>query len=302
LTNHFGVYFLRSTLERKYKGIRGEGAILRRARSNLEPGSTTWPEGQADTPSNGQVQDAAESLPFRGHRSRSVDLERALDIVVSLMLLTILVPLLLLIAVLIKVESPGPVLYRSRRVGRDNRHFDVLKFRKMHRDATGSPLTSSRDLRFTRLGGFLARTKLDELPQLLNVLRGEMSLVGPRPEDPAFVALFPEEFNKVLQVRPGVTGLSQLAFAQENRVLDVPDPMRTYSESVLPAKLSIDRLYVDHASLRINLRILGWTLPAVLGVGVAVDRQDARLTVRRRPSVAVPDPTPRSAVGLEVRH
>jgi lipopolysaccharide/colanic/teichoic acid biosynthesis glycosyltransferase len=294
------VYFLRSTLERSARD-QGRRAILRRV-SNLERGSTTWPHGQLDTPINGRGQDRAESLSFRGDHRRSLHLERVLDVVVSLMLLTILVPLVVLIAVLIKVESPGPVLYRSRRVGRDNRHFDVLKFRKMRRDATGSPLTSCRDVRFTRLGIFLARTKLDELPQLLNVLRGEMSLVGPRPEDPAFVALFPEEFNKVLQVRPGVTGLSQLAFAQENRVLDVPDPMRTYSEFLLPAKLSIDRLYVDHASLRMNFRILGWTLPAVLGVGVAVDRQDARLTVRHRLSVAVQDPRPGSAVGLEVRN
>lgn len=98
-----------------------------------------------------------------------------------------------------------------------------------------------------------------------------------------------------------MTGLSQLAFAQESRVLDVPDPMRKYTESLLPAKLRIDRLYIDHATLRMNLRILAWTVPAVLGVDVAVDRHDARLTVRRRLSVAVPDSAPCPGVVLEVR-
>lgn len=219
---------------------------------------------------------------------------RLLDIAVALIALVAVAPFLLLLAILIRADSSGPALYRSRRVGRGGAEFDMFKFRKMHHRAGGPPLTSSSDPRFTRWGAFLARTKLDELPQLLNVLRGQMSLVGPRPEDREFVSLYPEEFAEILAVRPGLSGLSQLAFAQERRSLDVADPTHLYTTCVLPEKLRIDRLYVEHASLRLNLRIMAWTLPAIAGVGVAVNCANGRLVIRRR------SPLPSSQPELEM--
>ena len=190
---------------------------------------------------------------------------------------------MLVIALAITIESPGPVLYRSRRVGLRGREFSMLKFRKMHRDASGPPLTAKDDERLTRVGSLLMRTKLDELPQLWNVIRGDMSLVGPRPEDPVFVALYPDEYRTVLAVRPGITGLSQLAFAKENLILDRPELAGSYEDRLLPAKIGIDSLYVVRNSLSMDAYILLWTVAAIVArLDVAVDRESGTLSVRRR--------------------
>ena len=213
-----------------------------------------------------------------------VFLKRAVDIVTAAVLLVALSPILLLVMVGIKLESPGPAIFRSKRVGRHGKVFPMLKFRKMRDDVVGPALTSLEDERFTRLGSFLARTRLDELPQLWNVVRGDMSVVGPRPEDPGFVAVYPEEFAEVLQVRPGITGLSQLAFADERRVLDGPDPVGRYVGQLLPQKIGMDRLYVAIQSTSLDIRIVMWTVLAVLfRVEVSVNRANAQLKVRRRP-------------------
>lgn len=220
-----------------------------------------------------------------GERRRGPRAKHLLDVGIALALFVVLAPLMLLLALAIKLDSRGPVFYRSRRVGLAGREFAMLKFRKMRRDAAGSPLTSAVDERFTRIGSVLARTKLDELPQLYNVIRGDMSLVGPRPENPSFVALYPEEFAEILRVKPGITGLSQLAFADEARLLDGHDRIARYVEALLPQKIAIDRLYIAHQSVRIDLRILVWTVRAVLfRVQIAVDRRSAGLSVRRRPT------------------
>jgi lipopolysaccharide/colanic/teichoic acid biosynthesis glycosyltransferase len=212
---------------------------------------------------------------------------RALDLGATLVLLALTAPVFVLIALAVKVESRGGVFYRCRRVGWNGTDFQILKFRKMHEHAAGAPLTASGDTRFTRIGSFLARTKLDELPQLLNVLKGEMSLVGPRPEDPSFVALHRESFSEVLAVRPGITGLSQLAFANETQILERDDPQTFYVERLLPAKIKIDQLYARRQSLLLNLRILLWTVPTVLfGWSVAVHRETGSLSRRRAPHSA----------------
>ncbi len=157
----------------------------------------------------------------------------------------------------------------------------MLKFRKMHDGARGPALASSNDERFTRLGPFLARTKLDELPQLWNVLRGQMSLVGPRPEDTSFIELHPAEFAVIHSVKPGVTGLCQLAFARESTVLDPQDRLGHYVNHILPQKISIDQMYASQRSVGMDLRILGWTAMAVLfGREVAVHRQTGALSLR----------------------
>jgi lipopolysaccharide/colanic/teichoic acid biosynthesis glycosyltransferase len=247
--------FPRSVIDRD--GSLTIGSILPVRGSRM--GTSFSPEGGARSRSS----EGADATRARAPRAK-----RLLDIAIAVPLLVVLAPLMALLALGIKVSSRGPVLYRCRRVGFLGREFDMLKFRKMRDGATGPPLTGARDERFTRFGSFLARSKLDELPQLWNVIRGEMSLVGPRPEDPAFVPFYPEEFDVILTVRPGVSGLSQLAFAQESRLLDVPDPVEKYAKHLLPEKLRIDRLYIEQRSLRMDLRILAATVLAILGVNV----------------------------------
>jgi lipopolysaccharide/colanic/teichoic acid biosynthesis glycosyltransferase len=209
------------------------------------------------------------------------------DVVVAAVLLVILSPLMLALAVAIKLESAGPVLYRSRRVGLRGEEFEMLKFRKMHRDAAGPPLTSRHDERLTGVGSFLLRTKFDELPQLWNVVRGHMSLVGPRPEAPIFVGFYPGDYQMVLRVKPGITGLSQLAFAKENDILERPELIGSYTDRLLPAKIALDSLYIARRSLFYDARILIWTFGAIaLRLDVAVDRDSGKLSVRRRPDAS----------------
>jgi lipopolysaccharide/colanic/teichoic acid biosynthesis glycosyltransferase len=213
---------------------------------------------------------------------------RLLDLCVSAFLLVVLAPLVLALSIAIKLDSPGPVFYRCRRIGFRGREFGMLKFRKMLDGASGPALTAAGDERFTRLGHFLAGSKLDEIPQLWNVMRGQMSLVGPRPEDPFFVADRPEEFAKVHVVKPGITGLSQLAFAKEAEILDPDDRVGHYLRQILPQKLAIDGLYAERYSLRLYVNVLFWTVAAVLfHRDVAVHRETGRLTVRRRPAASL---------------
>lgn len=207
-------------------------------------------------------------------------------------------PLILLVALAVKLDSPGPVFYRCRRIGLGGREFYMLKFRKMYATAVGAALTATDDERFTRLGRFLARTKLDEIPQLLNVIIGNMSIVGPRPEDPSFVALRRSDYEEILQVRPGITGLTQLAFANEYDILDRHDPVTDYVHRLLPQKVQIDRMYVARRSIVMDLRILGWTAITFLSKrDVAIHRSTGRMTLRRRPASAVPERLQADAMG-----
>ena len=185
------------------------------------------------------------------------------------------------------VDSPGPVFYRAQRIGYRGRPLRMLKFRKMHVGAVGAALTVDGDRRLTRVGALLMRTRLDELPQLWHVLRGEMSLVGPRPEDPAFVARWAEEYEEVLRVRPGLTGWTQVAFADEARILGQRDPVARYVEAILPQKVQLDRLYAANRSLRADLRILAATFRTIaLRQPIAVDRGTGAMARRRRPAPA----------------
>jgi lipopolysaccharide/colanic/teichoic acid biosynthesis glycosyltransferase len=212
--------------------------------------------------------------------------KRGLDLVSASTLLLVLLPLIAVVAVAIKLDSRGPAFFRCRRVGYGGREFGMLKFRKMVHDAAGGALTAPQDGRFTRLGRVLAKTKLDEIPQLWNVVRGDMSLVGPRPEDAGFVALCADDYRHILRVRPGITGLSQLAFARESEILDPDDRHGHYVSKLLPAKARMDCLYVSRRSFGMDLRILLWTAATVLlRLEVAVHRQSGRLS-RRRPRVA----------------
>ena len=212
--------------------------------------------------------------------------KRGLDVVAASILLVILVPLIALVAVVIRFDSRGPAFCRCRRVGYGGREFAMVEFRKIVHDARGGALTAPEDDRLTRFGRVLAKTKLDEIPQLWNVLKGDMSLVGPRPEDAGFVELRAQEYRQILRVRPGIMGLSQLAFARESEILDPEDRHGHYVCKLLPAKARIDCLYVSRRTLGMDFKILFWTAAAVLlRLEVAVHRQSGRLT-RRRPRVA----------------
>jgi lipopolysaccharide/colanic/teichoic acid biosynthesis glycosyltransferase len=219
--------------------------------------------------------------------------KRALDVTLSGLLLLVCSPVILVCAVAIKAESRGPVFYGARRAGRHGRDLRVLKFRKMHNDAGGNALTGDVDPRFTRMGRWLARTKIDEIPQLWNVFRGQMSLVGPRPEDAGFVALHQSDYREILTVRPGITGLCQLAFAKEAEILDPADRVGHYVEQILPQKVKLDVYYSRTRTFGADLKILFWTvLPVFLRSDVAVNRQNGHLTVRRRRDDGVSSSSP----------
>ena len=209
--------------------------------------------------------------------------KRAFDLVIALALALLLAPVMTLIALLVRLDSPGPVFFQCRRVGFGGRGFRMLKFRKMHHDAAGAELTTHADHRFTRAGRWLAKLKADELPQLWHVVRGDMSLVGPRPESPDFADHFAQDYAQITRVRPGIVGLSQLAFAEESRILDAGDPVGHYLEDILPQKLAMDRLYAERWSMRLDVRIVLWTVAAViLRRQIAVDRETGRMGLRKR--------------------
>ena len=194
--------------------------------------------------------------------------KRILDVVVSGLALTLLSPLMLALAICIKLDSRGPVLYRGERVGKDGEPFRMCKFRTMvvEADRIGPPVTYREDPRITRVGGFLRRTKLDELPQLINVLKGEMSLVGPRPEDPSYVAHYTAVQREVLRVKPGVTGPTQLEYRDEASMLEAQTADAHYLSEIMPEKLELDLLYVHNRSLAVDFKIL-WQTAVTLIVG-----------------------------------
>jgi lipopolysaccharide/colanic/teichoic acid biosynthesis glycosyltransferase len=182
--------------------------------------------------------------------------QRCFDLMIGILALPVIAVIGALIAIAIYVDSPGPVIYRSRRVGKQGRPFDMLKFRKMRREAGSQPITLEEDERFTPIGRFLAATRLDELPQVWNVLRGEMRLVGPRPELECFVAEFAEEYAQILTVVPGITGPSQIRFVDERHLLTGEDPETTYRTHVLPLKIKLDLQYARSHSLIGDLGII----------------------------------------------
>jgi lipopolysaccharide/colanic/teichoic acid biosynthesis glycosyltransferase len=196
--------------------------------------------------------------------------KRLLDLVIASLGLVVVLPVFALVTIAIKLTSPGPVLFRQTRVGQFGKPFTILKFRTMreHSD-TGARLTVGDDLRFTRVGKLLRRLKVDELPQLLNVVRGEMSLVGPRPELPEYVELYSKrDARLLLSVRPGITGAASVAFPDESVQLDrSDDPVRAYVQEFMPKKLELERSYIENWSLRRDLELLVRTAVALVGRG-----------------------------------
>jgi lipopolysaccharide/colanic/teichoic acid biosynthesis glycosyltransferase len=210
--------------------------------------------------------DVAHDRAGPGAERRSARRLRAFDLAVCLLLLPVAVPVGLVTALLIFLDSPGPVTFRSTRVGKGGREFAMLKFRKMRRSVHAHPLTTLDDDRFTPIGRCLALTKLDELPQLWNVLRGDMRIVGPRPEVPEFVARYRSLYDEILTVLPGVTGPAALAYASESHLLALQsDPSRFYVEELMPRKIDIDTDYVRNRSFWGDIRIVALTtlVPAI---------------------------------------
>lgn len=194
-------------------------------------------------------------------------LKRGFDLLAALAGLLLLAPLLLVVALFIKLDTPGPVFFRQERVGRHGRLFKIFKFRTMavQQPSDAAQLTVAGDARITRTGRWLRRYKLDELPQLIDVLRGTMSLVGPRPEVPRYVAQYPAEWrSRVLSVRPGITDFASVHYRDENELLaKAADPEREYIEVILPSKLRYALHYVDNLTLADDIKVLGLTLRTV---------------------------------------
>jgi lipopolysaccharide/colanic/teichoic acid biosynthesis glycosyltransferase len=214
----------------------------------------------------------------------SLNAHRALDLVVTVLLLPFVLALGALIAAAIFVDSPGPIFYRSTRIGRGGRTFRMLKFRKMRRDAAGSSLTSLHDERFTPIGKFLAVTKLDELPQVWHVLKGDMRLIGPRPEVPEFVAAYRDQYEEILTIHPGITGLAQLEYVHESRLFTEPeDPAALYVGEILPRKIELDIGYVRTRSLPGDL----WILVRTVLLPVRALMQRWRLLANVEPARAI---------------
>jgi len=189
---------------------------------------------------------------------------RFIDITAAALGLVLGAPLWLVIGLAVKLSSPGPVVFSQERIGRHGHLFQILKFRTMRLDPTGEfyLLTlGDRDPRVTKVGRLLRRCKLDEIPQLFNVLRGEMSLVGPRPEVPKFVSLHDALQIEVLSVRPGLTDPASIVFRNESLLLEKAlDPERYYREKILPRKLALSRSYINHRSPRSDVGIIAKTL------------------------------------------
>lgn len=212
--------------------------------------------------------DIVDDVPEVLRRKRTqLVLKRCFDVIISLTGLLILSPLFLVVAIAIMSDSRGPVIFRQTRVGRYGKHFRILKFRTMNEDSEkhGMQITVGDDSRITRVGGFLRRTKMDELPQLINILRGEMSFVGPRPEVPAYVELYTEEQRQVLMVRPGLTDPASIKYRHESCLLaGSDDPEETYVREIMPSKLELSLQYIVGISLLNDIHCILTTTALVL--------------------------------------
>ena len=194
-------------------------------------------------------------------------IKRCFDIVFALIGILILIPVYIIIGILILIDSRGGILYKQNRVGKNNEDFFILKFRtmKLDSDKKGLLTVGARDNRITRVGFFLRKYKLDELPQLFNVLFGEMSFVGPRPEVRKYVDMYNEEQRKVLSVKPGITDYASIEYSNENELLaKSTDPEQTYIEEIMPHKLLLNLKYIKEKSFVTDIKIIFRTIGKIL--------------------------------------
>jgi len=185
--------------------------------------------------------------------------KRLVDFLVCVVGLVFLIPFFMLIGIMVKSDSPGPVFYLQERVGRNRKLFKLFKFRTMHvhADKLTAITVGARDPRITRVGIYLRKYKVDELPQLINVLKGEMSLVGPRPELEKFVKLYDEQQLMVLDVKPGITDYASIQFRNENELLEgKADPVGFYIREIMPVKLKLNLTYIREQSIWVDLKVI----------------------------------------------
>ena len=193
-------------------------------------------------------------------------LKRIFDITLSLFGLIILLPFMLIIAILIKIDSKGPVFFKQIRVTKNGKEFKIFKYRTMRVGSDKySQITVGKDGRITKIGSFLRKYKLDEIPQLINVLIGDMSLVGPRPEVPKYVALYTDEQKEILKVRAGITDYASIEFSDENDLLaSEEDPEKAYIEKIMPKKIELNKKYLSEISILTDIIIILLTIKKIL--------------------------------------
>ena len=193
-------------------------------------------------------------------------LKRIFDIILSLFGLIILLPFMLIIAIFIKLDSKGPVFFKQLRVTKNGREFKIFKYRTMRVGSDKySQITVGKDDRITKIGSFLRKYKLDEIPQLINVLLGDMSLVGPRPEVPKYVALYTKEQKEILKVRAGITDYASIEFSDENDLLaSEEDPEKAYIEKIMPKKIELNKKYISEISMLTDIKIILLTIKKIL--------------------------------------
>jgi len=193
-------------------------------------------------------------------------LKRIFDITLSLFGLIILLPFMLIVAILIKIDSKGPVFFKQSRVTKNGKEFKIFKYRTMRVGSDKySQITVGKDGRITKIGSFLRKYKLDEIPQLINVLIGNMSLVGPRPEVPKYVALYTDEQKKILKVKAGITDYASIEFSNENDLLaSEEDPEKAYIEKIMPKKIELNKKYLSEISILTDIKIILLTIKKIL--------------------------------------
>ena len=193
-------------------------------------------------------------------------LKRIFDITLSLFGLIILLPFMLIIAILIKLDSKGPVFFKQIRVTKNGREFKIFKYRTMRVGSDKySQITVGKDNRITKIGAFLRKYKLDEIPQLINVFIGDMSLVGPRPEVPKYVAFYTDEQKEILKVRAGITDYASIEFSDENDLLaSEEDPEKAYIEKIMPKKIELNKKYISEISMLTDIKIILLTIKKIL--------------------------------------
>jgi lipopolysaccharide/colanic/teichoic acid biosynthesis glycosyltransferase len=193
--------------------------------------------------------------------------KRIFDIIFSICGIVLLSPLLVIISIIVKLDSRGPVFFRQIRVGKDLNEFKILKFRTMtmSADISGMQITVGKDKRITKSGNFLRNLKLDELPQLINVLTGDMSFVGPRPEVPKYVQKYNKEQKLILKIKPGITDLASIEYRDESNVLaQSEEPEQTYINEVMPHKIQLNILYLKNASVLFDIKLIIKTMYVIL--------------------------------------
>lgn len=194
-------------------------------------------------------------------------LKRSFDIIISVIGLLFLVPIFLIIAIVIKIDSKGPVFFKQIRVGKNGREFKIFKFRTMKENAEkkGMQITINGDSRITKSGYFLRKYKIDELPQLINVLIGDMSFVGPRPEVPKYVAMYDENQRSILKIRPGITDIASIKYRDENSILaKSEDPEQTYIQDIMPRKIELNIKYIKNMSVLYDIGLIIKTISKVI--------------------------------------